>query len=222
MLSILRAGAVALLCGACGVQAEVVVSTSNPTEDAFADQVAMLFRAEREAINGVSTSRLNRLSRVPSAPQDGGIYTDKFLASQTFKEGGSEWACLTEALYFEARGESARGLFAVAEVIMNRVDNSGYPDTVCGVINQGTGERYQCQFTYNCDGRAEVYNEPQAYERVGKVAKLMLDGLPRVLTDGATHYHTKSVSPSWARVYPRTTTIGYHHFYRQEYARAGG
>ncbi len=222
MLSILRAGAIALLCGAWGVQAEVVVSTSNPTGEELSDQIAMLFEAERDAISGVSPRRLDRLSRVPEASNDGGMFTRTFLASQPFKEGGAEWACLTEALYFEARGESVKGMFAVAEVIMNRVENNGYPDTVCGVINQGTGERYRCQFTYNCDGRAEVYNEPRAYERVGKVARLTLDGVVPDLTDGATHYHTKSVSPSWARVYPRTATIGYHHFYRQEYARAGG
>lgn len=222
MLSILRAGAIALLCGAWGVQAEVVVSTSNPTGEELNDQIAMLFEAERDAISGVSPRRLDRLSRVPESSNGGGMFTRTFLASQPFKEGGAEWACLTEALYFEARGESVKGMFAVAEVIMNRVENSGYPDTICGVINQGTGERYRCQFTYNCDGRAEVYNEPRAYERVGKVARLTLDGVVPDLTDGATHYHTKSVSPSWARVYPRTATIGYHHFYRQEYARAGG
>ena len=43
----------------------------------------------------------------------------------------------------------------------------------------------------------------------------MLDGAPRNLTGGATHYHTKSVKPRWSRVFPRTTTIGYHHFYKQ-------
>jgi spore germination cell wall hydrolase CwlJ-like protein len=43
----------------------------------------------------------------------------------------------------------------------------------------------------------------------------MLDGAPRRLTEGATHYHTKSVRPNWARVYPRTAVIGYHVFYRQ-------
>jgi spore germination cell wall hydrolase CwlJ-like protein len=43
----------------------------------------------------------------------------------------------------------------------------------------------------------------------------MVQGAPRRLTDGATHYHTRAVNPRWARVYPRTTTIGVHHFYRK-------
>lgn len=126
-----------------------------------------------------------------------------------------QWQCLAEALYFEARGESVKGQFAVAEVILNRVDHDYYPDTLCGVIKQGTGRKYQCQFTYTCDGIAEKIHEPAAFDRVGKVARLMIDGAPRGLTAGATHYHTKAVNPAWARKFPRTTTIGVHHFYRQ-------
>ena len=106
-------------------------------------------------------------------------------------------------------------MFAVAEVILNRVDDARYPDTVCDVVNQGTGERFRCQFTYTCDGRPENIGDAQAYDRVAKVARLMMDGEERRLTDGATHYHTKSVRPKWAKVFPRTTTIGYHHFYRE-------
>ncbi len=127
-----------------------------------------------------------------------------------------EWQCLSEALYFEARGESIKGQFAVAEVIMNRADHSAFPSSVCGVINQGTasGRKYQCQFTYNCDGVSDKIHEHAAYERVGKVAHLLLDGAPKELTEGATHYHTKAVNPRWSRKFQRTATIGVHHFYR--------
>ena len=58
-------------------------------------------------------------------------------------------------------------------------------------------------------------NEKRARDLVGKVASIMLNGAPRALTGGATHYHTKAVKPRWSRVFPRTATIGYHHFYRQ-------
>lgn len=130
-------------------------------------------------------------------------------------DGDAEWACLAEALYFEARGESVKGQFAVAEVILNRVDSAAFPDTICQVVHQGTGKKYGCQFTYTCDGRPEEIHEPRAFDRVGKVAHLMTEGAARALTDGATHYHTKSVNPNWSRVYPRTATIGVHHFYRK-------
>lgn len=135
-------------------------------------------------------------------------------------DGGSEWSCLSEALYFEARGETVKGQFAVAEVILNRVKSGRFPDSVCGVIHQGTGKRYQCQFTYTCDGHAETIHEPAAFARVGKVARLILDGKSQALTNGATHYHTTNVRPRWSRVYSKTAQIGVHIFYRDNYRTA--
>ncbi|RDC73810.1 cell wall hydrolase [Rhodovulum sp. 12E13] len=129
-------------------------------------------------------------------------------------EGGAQWRCLAEAIYFEARSEPVRGQVAVAEVILNRVDSRTYPDSVCGVVHQGTGQRYRCQFTYTCDGAAETIREKRAWARAGKIARLMLDGAPRVLTGGATHYHTTAVNPRWAAAFPHTATIGVHRFYR--------
>ncbi len=142
-------------------------------------------------------------------------YSRSWIDAKPAVKGNEQWACLAEALYFEARGESVKGQFAVAEVILNRVDSASYPDTVCAVIRQGTGRKYQCQFTFTCDGVDEVVAEKAAYARGGKIAKLMVDGAPRILTQGATHYHTKAVNPSWSRKMPRTATIGVHHFYRQ-------
>lgn len=142
------------------------------------------------------------------------LHTETWLRAQDEATGGADWECLTEALYFEARGERADGLFAVAEVILNRVDSNRYPDTVCGVINQGTGRKHACQFSYTCDGLPERVHEPQAWERVGKVARAMLTGAPRVLTDGALFYHANTVSPSWSLTKNLTSTIGDHPFYR--------
>ncbi|MEL6264209.1 MAG: cell wall hydrolase [Pseudomonadota bacterium] len=112
----------------------------------------------------------------------------------------AEWRCLAEGLYFEARGESIVGQMAVAEVILNRADSGRYPDTICGVLDQGTGDQlHRCQFSYNCDGKAETISEPRAWERVGKIAWVMMAGRPRTLTDRATHYHADHVRPGWAR-----------------------
>lgn len=138
-----------------------------------------------------------------------------YLATLPKAEGDAQWRCLAQALYFEARGESVEGIFAVAEVILNRVDSGRFPDTVCKVVNQGTGKRYQCQFSYTCDGYAETIREPRAWRKVGKIARLMLDGAPRELTDGATYYHTRAVKPRWASKFAHTADIGAHRFYRQ-------
>ena len=108
----------------------------------------------------------------------------------------------------------------MAEVIVNRVKSTRVPSTLCGVINQGTGRKYQCQFTYTCDGRPENIAEPRAYERVSKVARAVLDGRAPALTYGATHYHTKAVRPRWSRVYTKTASIGVHRFYRHTYRTA--
>ncbi|AML49917.1 hypothetical protein RC74_00220 [Falsihalocynthiibacter arcticus] len=143
-------------------------------------------------------------------------YSKSWLASQKPASGDDQWACLSEALYFEARGESVKGQFAVAEVILNRVESAKYPNSVCGVIKQGTGKKYQCQFTYTCDGKKELYNEASARKSTQKIAAALLSGaVPRSLTKGATHYHTKAVKPSWSKKFPRVAAIGVHYFYRQ-------
>ncbi|MGI3168727.1 cell wall hydrolase [Pseudooceanicola sp. C21-150M6] len=140
-------------------------------------------------------------------------YTRKFLNALPQPKLSEQASCLAEALYFEARGESVKGQFAVAEVIMNRVDSPAFPDSICGVIHQGTGRKYACQFTYTCDGYPEVMSEKSALHQVSKVAGIMARGAERPLTHGATYYHTLRVRPAWARKFSRTATIGVHHFY---------
>ena len=176
-------------------------------------KVQDVLQQERRGLVSVRPGLLERLFNPQKAPAKVN-YTRAYLDGLPAAKGDEEWACLSEALYFEARGESVKGQFAVAEVILNRVDSARFPDTICGVVNQGTGRKYQCQFTYTCDGHAEVVHEQQAFDRVSKVAQLMINGAPRTLTDNATYYHTKAVRPSWSRKFARTTTIGVHHFYR--------
>lgn len=141
-------------------------------------------------------------------------YSRSWLAKQPRGTGGRAWKCLTEALYFEARGESVKGQFAVAEVILNRVKSRSFPNSVCGVVNQGTGKLHQCQFSYTCDGKAETVHENAAYIRAGKIARILMDGAPRNLVVGATYYHSRAVRPKWSRIFKRTATIGAHYFYR--------
>lgn len=215
---------VAALClglGSTGAMAGGALSSGTATDPTaqFDARLTDLLDGERRGLKGVTQQRMRKLAGVPAGRRTGVAptqisYTKDWLDAQPAPTGGDALACLAEALYFEARGETVKGQFAVAEVILNRVDSELYPDTVCGVINQGTGKRYQCQFTYTCDGNAEVIREPSAYERVAKVARAMLDGAPRKLTDGATHYHTTAVKPRWATKFPRTARIGVHLFYR--------
>ena len=195
-------------------QADVTVSTStNATEDLHS-RLDTLMQAESGAARNLSSGTMKRLTQLPGKDEDK-IYSSNRLDGMRKATGGTNWSCLTEALYFEARGESVKGMFAVAEVILNRVDDPRFPDTVCGVVNQGTGKLFRCQFPYTCDGRPEKISDARSFERVGKVARLMLDGEKRRLTGGATYYHTTSVKPRWSRVFARTSAIGDHLFYRQ-------
>ncbi len=141
-------------------------------------------------------------------------YSERWLARRPVVTGGKQWRCLTEALYFEARGETLKGQFAVAEVILNRVDSRKFPNSICGVVNQGTGRKFACQFTYTCDGRDERIGNRRVYNRLGKIADVMMNGGQRNLTKGATYYHTTAVRPNWSRVFVHTTTIGVHKFYK--------
>jgi hypothetical protein len=141
------------------------------------------------------------------------IYSESHLNLLPMQKGGKQWYCLAQALYFEARGESIKGQFAVAEVILNRKDSKDFPNSVCGVVNQGSSKRHKCQFSYMCDGQFEIVSEKQAFEISGKIAKIMLRGAPRKLTTGATFYHSRNVSPRWSKKFHKTASIGHHYFY---------
>ena len=125
-----------------------------------------------------------------------------------------QWKCLAEALYFEARGEPIKGQFAVAEVILNRVKSEEFPNSICSVINQGTGRKHACQFSYTCDGKLERVSNKVSYDQMVRIAGIMIDGVTQPLTAGATYYHATSVRPFWARRFENTVTIGVHKFYK--------
>lgn len=125
-----------------------------------------------------------------------------------------EQACLSQAIYYEARGETQRGQVAVAEVIMNRVASRHYPNSVCAVVYQGSQRSTGCQFTFTCDGSLNQRPRGRAWDRAQRVATAVLLGYTRPVTQHATHYHTNAVNPVWSSGLVETTTIGPHIFYR--------
>jgi spore germination cell wall hydrolase CwlJ-like protein len=131
------------------------------------------------------------------------------------KSRAREEKCLSEVIYFEARGEAVRGQIAVAQVVMNRVFSGKYPNTVCGVVYQNKHRHMACQFTFACDNYADVIREPDMWERAKKISKAMLDGqiwLPEV--GKSTHYHAYYVHPSWVHEMTKLWKFGVHTFYR--------
>jgi spore germination cell wall hydrolase CwlJ-like protein len=126
-----------------------------------------------------------------------------------------EQACLANGIYFEARGESVRGQAAVAQVILNRVRNPAYPNSICGVVYQNDNWLNRCQFSFACDGRKKRIESPVNYQVAQDVAMAVTAGkifIPEV--GSSTHYYANYVHPGWARTMQKMTRIGLHIFYR--------
>lgn len=119
--------------------------------------------------------------------------------------------CLALAVFFEARAEPIVGMEAVANVIINRVEDSRYPDTVCGVVWEHK------QFSWTHDG---LTDDPEAHtghqDRLAwvtsqRVAEEALQGNLMGIT--STHYHAEYTLPFWADVYTKDGVVGTHVFY---------
>lgn len=107
--------------------------------------------------------------------------------------------CLARTIYFETRGGSLLEMTAVAHVVLNRRDATGFPDRICSVIRDG-GSKPPCQFSWWCDGRPDDARDLKEYDRSVAVARRVLDGKTTDPTDGATMFHNASVSPGWSKV----------------------
>lgn len=143
-------------------------------------------------------------------------YTRHWLRSVDLRPLNKQEACLATAVYHEARGETLRGQFAVAEVIMNRVSSAEFPNSICGVVYQGVreGQMGGCQFSFACDGQSEAMPNRRSARKARRIAQVMSNGGRRGLTEGALYFHTTAVNPPWAQQFRQTTQIGAHLFYR--------
>lgn len=207
----------ALLIGlAGGVHAEQTASPGKSPEGSMAARVAVLLGQENAALGSLDATAVAAAVARPAAETTATralvSYDLNWLASLPRPKLTAELDCLAQAVYFEARGEPIKGQAAVAEVVLNRVDSPLFPRTVCGVVNQRNAEG--CQFSYVCDGRSDAIADHAAWDRSTRIAAALIGGAPRSLTEGATHFHTPAVTPSWSRRYLRTATIGSHLFYR--------
>jgi spore germination cell wall hydrolase CwlJ-like protein len=126
----------------------------------------------------------------------------------------AEENCLARAVYFESRSESDLGQLAVAKVILNRVKDPAYPNTICGVVYQGSGSRNSCQFSFACDGLPDDVRSPTAWAHARMIAERAMSGEGYVPGLGnATNYHADYVNPRWSRTLRRMIKIGHHIFY---------
>ncbi len=176
---------------------------------------------EMTRLDSIDNNYLTRLSGLITYDR---VYLSKNSETQFFSKGAldslrmpkmnRELKCLSEALYFEARGEQIEGQIAVADVIINRKNSNQFPGTICGVVSEGAHKRNACQFSYNCDGKLELIYDKKTYKRIVKLSSMILNGAFSDVTNGATFFHASEVSPSWSRKFKKTSKIGRHIFYK--------
>ena len=142
------------------------------------------------------------------------FFSKRALDSLRMPKVNREMKCLSEALYFEARGEQIEGQIAVADVIINRKNSNRFPGTICRVVSEGSHRKNACQFSYNCDGKLELIYDKKTYRRIVKLSSMILNGAFSDVTNGATFFHASEVSPSWSKKFKKTRKIGRHIFYK--------
>ena len=127
----------------------------------------------------------------------------------------AEHKCLSEVLYYEARGEGAGGQKAIAEVVFHRMNHGDYGHSICAVVYEGKN-RPGCQFSFTCNGEMDRPKQMAAWRESEQLAAAILTGeVPlKNATGGALNFHAVSVSPDWADTMDKTTQIGNHIFYR--------
>jgi spore germination cell wall hydrolase CwlJ-like protein len=152
---------------------------------------------------------------IPPVGEEDHEWMSRPLPASVFAE--AEQQCLAEGIYFEARSESVEGQAAVAQVILNRVRNPAYPNTVCGVVYQNRTWKNRCQFSFACEGKTLRVRSPNHFKVAREVAMAVTAGkifLPEV--GSSTHYHATYVKPRWARAMDKMKKIGLHIFYRTQ------
>lgn len=133
-----------------------------------------------------------------------------------------ELTCLARNIYFEARSEPLEGKLAVAHVVMNRVASKYFPDTVCGVVQDGTDEvLHKCQFSWYCDGKPDVIDDAIAWLEATTLAAQVYWGRVEDPSRGALWYHADYVKPGWRKAFAEGPTIGRHIFYSRKPAVLG-
>jgi len=135
---------------------------------------------------------------------------------------GKQLDCLTQNIYFEARGESPLGQLAVGLVTLNRVKDDRWPDTICEVVKQANKDSSgniilnECQFSWYCDGNSDVVPDNEAASLARDIAFLLMTQDIKDFTKGSNYFHATYVKPAWRKQVEMTIEIGYHIFYRRD------
>ena len=176
--------------------------------------------AQRDRNAAFITARLDHLRTTGGSAAATGLRPARSAPeAEPFSLGGSldasrDLDCLTQAVYYEARGEGRAGMQAVAQVVLNRARHAAFPRTICGVVYQGAARRTGCQFSFTCNGAMRGRVQQGAWDRARNIASAALSGHVFAPVGNATHFHTTAVSPGWRGALVRVGQVGSHVFYR--------
>lgn len=125
--------------------------------------------------------------------------------------------CMAENIYHEASTQSYVGKMAVGLVVLNRLNAPNYPDTICGVIYEGSQNVHTstCQFSWTCNYHSSINTNSAAWRQSLSVATELLTKQDSIIdiTEGATSYHANYVNPPWAKQLKHVVQIDQHIFY---------
>jgi spore germination cell wall hydrolase CwlJ-like protein len=188
------------------------VSGADQRDRQSADFAARLERSDPAPLGVTAASLMLR----PELGPDGSSAASRFrFASIGALDGARDLDCLTQAVYYEARGESDRGQAAVAQVVLNRVRHPSFPKTICAVVFQGAGlGKADCQFSFVCDGSMRLPRDDNAWDRAQHIAARALSGAVVAEIGSATHFHAVRLGPQWGDGLIKVATVGLHVFYK--------
>lgn len=129
-------------------------------------------------------------------------------------DGARAQYCLSAAIYYEAASETDNGMRGVAQTVLNRVRHPSFPNSVCGVVFQGSQRAGVCQFTFACDGAMARAPSAAGWARASRIAAEALSGKVFASVGLATHYHTQAIWPRWGKSLVMTNIVGAHIFHR--------
>jgi len=144
--------------------------------------------------------------------------------------------CMASNIYFESKNQPEVDMYAVGHVVLNRLSNADFPrridgkiatkeqrmnnDSICNIVYdakldaKGNQVKYQCQFSWYCDGKPEVIVSKEKWAQAELVAIRLLTSDMYDFTGGALYYHADYVSPEWAKSHTKTLQVKNHIYYR--------
>lgn len=133
--------------------------------------------------------------------------------------------CLSEAIYFESKGESTIGQYLVAQVILNRLDTTAKRSSICAVVYEKSFDKskpYACQFSFTCSTKKiKINKKSKEWEKALRIANIALydkysDRWLYDLSEGSMFYTRCDIKTSWMKNMKLVVREGNHCFLKED------